>query len=143
MEEEYLDFARATNLATMVYNPLGCGLLTGRHSFTHRPTAGRFGNSPLGTIYTERYWNPELFTAVDQLSGIADEAGLSLFELSLQLAGQPAGHDFNSDRVPVSSTYRTTSRPPLLGYYPPMCSPPATTSALTYVDRCRHTTDNQ
>jgi aryl-alcohol dehydrogenase-like predicted oxidoreductase len=84
VEEEYLEFASTTNLATMVYNPLGGGLLTGRHTFAHRPVTGRFGNSPLATTYTERYWDPRLFAAIDQLSSIADGAGLSLVDLSLR-----------------------------------------------------------
>ena len=33
VEEEYLEFAATHGVHTMVYNPLGGGLLTGRHSF--------------------------------------------------------------------------------------------------------------
>jgi aryl-alcohol dehydrogenase-like predicted oxidoreductase len=89
-EEEYLEFASTTNLATMVYNPLGGGLLTGLHTFAQRPTTGRFGHSPLGTTYADRYWDPKLFAAIDQLSSIADGAGLPLVDLSLRwLISQP------------------------------------------------------
>ena len=90
MDDEYLDFARATNLATMAYNPLGGRLLTGRHTLTQKPATGRFGDSPLATTYTDRYWHPKLFAAVDQLTGIADGAGLPLVDLSLRwLISQP------------------------------------------------------
>jgi aryl-alcohol dehydrogenase-like predicted oxidoreductase len=89
LEEEYFEFATTTGLQTMVYNPLGGGLLSGRHSFGERPTAGRFGDSRLAAMYTERYWNPQLFAAIDTLAGIAHQAGLPLSELALRwLLGQ-------------------------------------------------------
>jgi aryl-alcohol dehydrogenase-like predicted oxidoreductase len=89
LEEEYFEFAEATGLQTMVYNPLGGGLLSGRHRFGERPSEGRFGDSRLAGMYTERYWNAELFAAIDTLGRIADEAGLPLSELALRwLLGQ-------------------------------------------------------
>lgn len=90
VEEEYLEFARVTGLATMVYNPLGGGLLTGKHSFDEAATSGRFGDSKLAAMYKQRYWNPELFDAVGRLSAVADGAGIPLAELSLRwLLGSP------------------------------------------------------
>lgn len=83
IEEEYLEFARVSGLLTMVYNPLGGGLLTGRHSFTAAGT-GRFGDSRLARMYRDRYWTPELFAAVERLAKIADDAGVALPELSLR-----------------------------------------------------------
>ncbi|MFQ6155695.1 aldo/keto reductase [Micrococcus luteus] len=84
VEEEYLEFAATHAVHTMVYNPLGGGLLTGRHRFEAKPTEGRFGDSRLAAMYTQRYWDPRLFDAVQALSGIADAAGLSLIELALR-----------------------------------------------------------
>ncbi|SDN46134.1 Predicted oxidoreductase [Klenkia soli] len=84
VEEEYLEFARVNGLATMVYNPLGGGLLTGKHSFDEAATSGRFGDSKLAAMYKQRYWTPELFDAVGRLSAIADGAGIPLAELSLR-----------------------------------------------------------
>jgi aryl-alcohol dehydrogenase-like predicted oxidoreductase len=90
VEEEYLEFARSSGLLTMVYNPLGGGLLTGRHTFTDGATSGRFGDSRLAAMYKQRYWTPELFDAVDRLAAIAADAGLPLAELSLRwLLGSP------------------------------------------------------
>jgi aryl-alcohol dehydrogenase-like predicted oxidoreductase len=89
LEDEYLEFARTTGLMTMVYNPLGGGLLTGKHSFAEVGT-GRFGDSRLAEMYRQRYWNPELFSAVARLSEIAAGAGLPLAELALRwLLGSP------------------------------------------------------
>jgi aryl-alcohol dehydrogenase-like predicted oxidoreductase len=75
----------------MVYNPLGGGLLTGKHQFTEDPTEGRFGDSRLATMYRERYWNTQIFDAIAALSRIADDAGLPLTELALRwLRSKPA-----------------------------------------------------
>lgn len=91
IEEEYVEYADVTGLITMVYNPLGGGLLTGRHSFTEAPAEGRFGDSRLATMYRERYWNVQIFDAIGALSSIADEAGLPLTELALRwLRSKPA-----------------------------------------------------
>lgn len=84
IEEEYLEFARTTGLLTMVYNPLGGGLLTGMHSFTEVPTEGRFGNSKLAEMYKQRCWDPRLFDAIEMLEKIASGAAITLVELSLR-----------------------------------------------------------
>ncbi|GAA4943455.1 hypothetical protein GCM10023238_06700 [Streptomyces heliomycini] len=73
-----------SGLRTMVYNPLGGGLLTGRHRFEADPATGRFGDSRLAAMYRERYWNEDLFAAVARLTAIADGAGLPLTELALR-----------------------------------------------------------
>ncbi|MCX2730136.1 aldo/keto reductase [Saccharopolyspora sp. NFXS83] len=91
IETEYVEFAEVTGLHTMVYNPLGGGLLTGRHRFDEDPAGGRFGDSRLAEMYKKRYWDAALFDGVERLSAIADEAGLALTELSLRwLLGKPA-----------------------------------------------------
>jgi aryl-alcohol dehydrogenase-like predicted oxidoreductase len=91
IEDEYVEFAAVTGLTTVVYNPLGGGLLTGRHSFDTAPTEGRFGDSRLAAMYKERYWNAAIFDAVQQLSAIAEKAGIPLTELALRwLVAKPA-----------------------------------------------------
>jgi aryl-alcohol dehydrogenase-like predicted oxidoreductase len=91
IEEEYAEFAAVTGLTTVVYNPLGGGLLTGRHSFESDPAEGRFGTSRLAAMYKERYWNAAIFEAVHQLSMVADKAGIPLTELALRwLVTKPA-----------------------------------------------------
>ena len=84
IEAEYVEFATTKGLATIVYNPLGGGLLTGRHSFTESPGEGRFGSSALATMYRDRYWNAETFAVIEALGAIASEAGITLPELSLR-----------------------------------------------------------
>ncbi|GAA1365349.1 aldo/keto reductase [Arthrobacter rhombi] len=93
IEDEYLPFAAAHGVRTMVYNPLGGGLLTGRHSFGERPAEGRFGDSRLAAMYTQRYWDATLFEAIDALSSLATDAGLTLIELSLRWLAHHPGVD--------------------------------------------------
>ncbi|MFF7651375.1 aldo/keto reductase [Streptomyces sp. NPDC007983] len=84
IEEEYREYAATSGLRTMVYNPLGGGLLTGRHVFEETPESGRFGDSKLAAMYRQRYWDPRLFEAVRDLGRIADEASIPLTDLSLR-----------------------------------------------------------
>lgn len=91
IEDEYAEFAATTGLVTMVYNPLGGGLLTGRHTFDADPAEGRFGDSRLATMYRERYWNTSVFEAISQLSTLAEKAGIPMSELALRwLVSKPA-----------------------------------------------------
>jgi aryl-alcohol dehydrogenase-like predicted oxidoreductase len=84
IEEEYVEFSARAGLFDIVYNPLGGGLLSGRHRFDAVPTDGRFGSSQVAARYRDRYWNPVLFGAVSRLAGIAEQAGLPLPELALR-----------------------------------------------------------
>jgi aryl-alcohol dehydrogenase-like predicted oxidoreductase len=84
IETEYAEYAATHGLATVVYNPLGAGLLSGRHTFEVTPQEGRFGSSAMSKAYRERYWNRQLFEAVEALSAIARDGGLTLPELSLR-----------------------------------------------------------
>ena len=91
IEEEYAEFASVTGLTTVVYNPLGGGLLSGRHSFDSDPGEGRFGDSRLAAMYKERYWNAAIFDALQQLTVVAEKAGMPLTELALRwLVAKPA-----------------------------------------------------
>lgn len=84
LEAEYAEYAAVTGLSTIVYNPLAGGLLTGRYSAGVRPDEGRFATSRLGEMYRGRYWSSELFAVIDELDGIAGDAGMSLIELTLR-----------------------------------------------------------
>lgn len=81
IEEEYFAAARRFGLFNITYNPLAGGLLTGKHRLEQSPDAGtRFAKA----LYRDRYWNRDQFVAVERLSGIAADAGLSLIELALR-----------------------------------------------------------
>src|SRR5262249_13870829 len=82
IEEEYLPFCKQYEIAVVPYNPLAGGLLTGKHSRDSAPLTGtRFDNNK---VYQDRYWHADYFAAVDELAGIARDAGKTLVELSLQ-----------------------------------------------------------
>jgi aryl-alcohol dehydrogenase-like predicted oxidoreductase len=83
IEQEYLPMARRCRVATIVYNPLAGGLLTGKHQ-RERPLEGtRFSTrNPLSRIYLDRYWHAGVFDSVDALARVAAEVGCSLVELS-------------------------------------------------------------
>jgi aryl-alcohol dehydrogenase-like predicted oxidoreductase len=84
LDDEYLEFSTHAELTNIVYNPLAGGVLTGRHRFDDVPEKGRFGDSAMGVRYRDRYWDRQLFDAVDELARVAAEAGLTLPELSLR-----------------------------------------------------------
>lgn len=80
VEDEYAEFARSAGLATVVYNPLAGGMLTGKHLGSMEPPLGRFA-SPM---YQERYWNAQSHAAVTRLAQLAAELGISLVELAFR-----------------------------------------------------------
>jgi len=80
IEQEYLAMCRKCEVATIIYNPLAGGLLTGKHQ-PERPIPGtRFDANPL---YLDRYWHPAYFEAVDELKDIALGAGRTIVDLAL------------------------------------------------------------
>ncbi len=81
MEAELIPFIKAHGLGMAVYNPIAGGLLTGKHHAGQPGADTRFGSNQ---IYYNRDWSDENFAAVDKLSLIAREAGLSLLELSMK-----------------------------------------------------------
>jgi aryl-alcohol dehydrogenase-like predicted oxidoreductase len=81
IEADFLAMCRALGLATVVYNPLAGGMLTGKHSLEQAPAVGtRFDGN---VVYRDRYWHPENFAAVRRLQEAAREEGRSLVSLAL------------------------------------------------------------
>lgn len=90
LDEEYAEYSATTGLATIVYNPLAGGLLTGRYDFDTSPVSGRFATAANAATYRERYWDPRLFDAVRRLREVAADAGMPLPEMALRWAlGRP------------------------------------------------------
>jgi aryl-alcohol dehydrogenase-like predicted oxidoreductase len=82
-ERDLFPMCRQEGLATLCYNPLAGGLLTGKHKSLATPDAGRFGAGGAARMYQDRYWHEREFEAVSQLEGIAKEAGIPLISLAL------------------------------------------------------------
>jgi aryl-alcohol dehydrogenase-like predicted oxidoreductase len=80
LENEFLAFAKEYGVATIVYNPLAGGMLTGKQQRQAPLPGTRFDNNQM---YLDRYWHPAFFDAVDALASIARQAGRTLVSLSL------------------------------------------------------------
>jgi aryl-alcohol dehydrogenase-like predicted oxidoreductase len=80
IETELLPMCREFGIGTVVYNPLAGGLLTGKQKF-EAPLAGtRFDKNQ---AYLDRYWHPQNFSAVQELSEAARAASRNLVSLAL------------------------------------------------------------
>jgi aryl-alcohol dehydrogenase-like predicted oxidoreductase len=91
-ERDLFPLCREDNLATLCYNPLAGGLLTGKHRDLAAPDAqSRFGAGKAATMYKDRYWHEREFDAVAKIVGIAQEAGLAPVRLAVAwVLAQPA-----------------------------------------------------
>lgn len=79
LEEEFIPFARQSNVSIVAYNPLAGGLLTGKHSQSKIIQGTRFDDN---RMYQDRYWHSQNFEAVTALAEIAGKAGRSLVSLA-------------------------------------------------------------
>lgn len=87
LDEEYAEFASTHGIATIVYNPLAGGLLTGKYRGLVEPPPGRFAKSK---AYRDRYWSPAVMVAVEQLAQYADRLQCDLTALAYRwLVSQP------------------------------------------------------
>jgi aryl-alcohol dehydrogenase-like predicted oxidoreductase len=80
IEQEFLPMCREFGVATVVYNPLAGGLLTGKQQFAAPLPGTRFDKNQ---AYLDRYWHEANFDAVQALTAIAAEAKRSLVSLAL------------------------------------------------------------
>lgn len=80
IEQEYLPMAKKYDVTVIAYNPLAGGLLTGKHIQATIPPGTRFDNN---SMYQDRYWHPQNFTAVEKLKAASESAGRSLIDVSL------------------------------------------------------------
>lgn len=80
IEQEYLPMCKEFGVATVVYNPLAGGMLTGKQP-ADAPLAGtRFDNN---RMYLDRYWHPQQFAAIAELRQAASAAGRTLTSVAL------------------------------------------------------------
>ena len=80
IEQELLPMCREFDVATVVYNPLAGGLLTGKQKFEAPLPGTRFD---LMKPYLDRYWHEMNFTALQELTGAARAVNRSLVSLAL------------------------------------------------------------
>jgi aryl-alcohol dehydrogenase-like predicted oxidoreductase len=80
LEPEFFPMARTYEVATVVYNPLAGGLLTGKQQRQAPIPGTRFDGN---RAYLDRYWHDQNFEAVQELNTVATRAGRSLVSLAL------------------------------------------------------------
>jgi len=85
IERELIPLCMEDGLAVIPYNPMAGGMLSGKHDRTKAPTEGTRFTAPsyAGVIYRQRYWQDQVFDAVDAIKAAADEAGLSMPTLAV------------------------------------------------------------
>ncbi|MGB8451476.1 MAG: aldo/keto reductase [Anaerocolumna sp.] len=81
VETELVPFIKAHNISMAIYNPIAGGLLAGKHRPGTPAENTRFSNNK---AYFDRYWSDENFTAVENLTKIADEHGMSILQLAMK-----------------------------------------------------------
>jgi aryl-alcohol dehydrogenase-like predicted oxidoreductase len=91
IEAEYAEYTATAGVRNIVYNPLGGGLLTGKHRFDTIEQSGRFGDSALGPMYRQRYWNEQLFDAVEAIRRACEDHSVGMVETAFRwLLHRPA-----------------------------------------------------
>jgi aryl-alcohol dehydrogenase (NADP+) len=92
IEREMLPFCEEEGVGVIPYNPIAGGLLSGKHARGAPPTEGtRFTLGNASRTYQDRYWHDREFGTVEQLHGVADEAGIPLVTLAVAwVLAQPA-----------------------------------------------------
>lgn len=82
-ERDLLPLAREEGIGVIPYNPLAGGLLTAKHRQGPAPEGTRFTLGTAGARYQERYWHDAEFETVEQLKGVAADAGLSMATMAV------------------------------------------------------------
>jgi aryl-alcohol dehydrogenase-like predicted oxidoreductase len=83
-ERELFPLCAEEDVAVIPYNPLAGGLLTGKHR-AGAPTEGsRFTLGRAGGMYTERYWQDQMFASVEEIRAVAEDAGVPMTTLAVQ-----------------------------------------------------------
>ncbi len=91
-ERDLFPFCQQDNLATLCYNPLAGGLLTGKHKDLAAPEAtSRFATGTGAAMYKDRYWHEREFEAAAQIVGLAGQAGIPPVTLAIAWVLQQPG----------------------------------------------------
>jgi 1-deoxyxylulose-5-phosphate synthase len=85
IERELLPLCAEEGVGVIPYNPIGGGMLTGKHDRTKPPSEGtRFGfGGRVSELYQGRYWQEQIFNAVEELGRIAAKANIPLTTLAV------------------------------------------------------------
>jgi aryl-alcohol dehydrogenase-like predicted oxidoreductase len=67
----------------VVFSPLAQGVLTGKYRPGEAPEEGTRAADPQSNVFMQQLMNEEVLSAVDELSSVASDAGLSMPQLAL------------------------------------------------------------
>jgi aryl-alcohol dehydrogenase-like predicted oxidoreductase len=81
IEPELVPFLKTHGINLTIYNPIAGGFLTGKHKPGKPKEGTRFS---LKKKYIARYWSDENFTAIEKLTKIAEEGGISLLQMAMK-----------------------------------------------------------
>jgi 1-deoxyxylulose-5-phosphate synthase len=83
-ERELFPLCAEEQIAVIPYNPLAGGFLTGKHR-TGAPTEGtRFTLGWAAGRYQERYWHERMFSSVEDIRAVAEDAGIPMTTLAVR-----------------------------------------------------------
>ena len=83
-ERELFPLCLEEGVGVIPYNPIAGGMLSGKYDRTKPPVEGsRFTLGSAAGTYQDRYWHEHVFDTVDELTGIAAEAGIPLATLAV------------------------------------------------------------
>lgn len=82
-ERELFPLCQEEGIGVIPYNPLAGGMLTGKHSNREDTGGGRFELGTAGGFYKDRYWHDAEFDAIEQLRGMAADAGITMAEMAI------------------------------------------------------------
>jgi 1-deoxyxylulose-5-phosphate synthase len=85
IERELLPLCAEEGIGVIPFNPIGGGMITGKHDPAKAPSEGtRFAyGGRIGDLYRDRYWHENIFKSVEELQGIAARAGIALPTLAV------------------------------------------------------------
>ena len=83
-EREMFPLCLEEGVGVIPYNPIAGGMLSGKYDRSQPPVDGtRFMLGTAGRMYQDRYWHENVFDTVEQLTKVAEEAGLPLPTLAV------------------------------------------------------------
>ena len=87
IERELIPAAQANGVATIVYNPLAGGMLTGKYKRGETPREGtRFTLGNAAKLYQQRYWREAEMDVVERLAADVAARGKSITHVALRWA---------------------------------------------------------
>ncbi len=91
IETEVVPLCEKEGIGQIVFSPIGQGVLTGKYRPGAAPPAGSRATDPSGSGFISRMLGDDLLGRVQQLTPVADEAGLSLAQLAVAWVLQNPG----------------------------------------------------